>query len=86
MRVELFTRDTCQMCIMTKKMLVERNVPFVEHKVGHDIQREEILERFPQAKKLPVIVVDGIYIGSKEHLSIYIDNYGDEERYVGTGT
>jgi len=86
MRVDLYTRETCQTCILTKKMLVERNVPFTEHKVGHDIQREEILEQFPQAKKLPVIVVDGIYIVSKEHLSIYIDNYGDEEQYAETGT
>jgi len=85
MKVEIFTRDSCQTCIMTKKMLVERNVPFTEYIVGHDIQREEVLIRFPEAKMLPVIIADGIYIGSKEHLSIYIDNYGDE-RYVGTGT
>jgi len=86
MKVELFTRYSCQACIQTKKMLMERNVAFIEHIVGHDIQREEVLERFPEAKMLPVIIVDGIYIGSKEHLSIYIDNYGQEERYVGTGT
>ena len=85
MMVDLYTRDTCQTCILTKKMLVERNVPFTEYIVGQDIQREEVLVRFPEAKMLPVIIADGIYIGSKEHLSIYIDNYGDDE-YAETGT
>ncbi len=85
MKVELYTRESCQMCIKTKRMLVEKNVPFIEYKLEHDIKREDLLKQLPQAKVLPIIVVDGIYIGSK-NLNAYIDYYGNEEQYVGTGT
>ncbi len=62
MRVELYTRTTCSACTQTKKILVESNVPFIEYQLERDLKREDLLQRFPDAKKLPVVVVDGVQI------------------------
>ena len=62
MKVEVYTRDACSACTQTKKLLVESNVPFVEYQLERDLKREELLERFPTAKKLPVVVVDGVQV------------------------
>ena len=62
MRVELYTRTTCNACNQTKKILVEQNVPFVEYQLERDLKREDLLQKFPDAKMLPVVVVDGVQI------------------------
>ncbi len=62
MKVEVYTRDTCKACTQTKKILVESNVPFIEYQLERDLKREELLEKFPTAKTLPVVVVDGVHV------------------------
>jgi len=73
MKIELYTRNNCSACTTTKKLLTERELPYVEYVLERDIKREEVIEKFPGTKHLPVIVVDGIQIGNREYLSIYLD-------------
>ncbi len=68
MNIELYTRESCQACVRTKKLLTERNVGFTEYKLEHDIKREAVIERFPGVKKLPIVVVDGTIVASVETL------------------
>ncbi len=76
MKIELFTRDKCSTCTHTKTLLREKNIIFTEHIIGVTVQREVIIERFPQAKLLPIVVVDDEYIGTKEQLFQYIAKQG----------
>lgn len=74
MFVELYTKDDCPYCQMAKIALADKNITFTEQKLNRDFSREQILEKFPEAKTFPIIVLDGFYIGGytqlKEHLSL----------------
>lgn len=60
--VEVYTRDGCSACVNAKKILTDSTTPYQEYKIGRDITREQVLEKFPSAKNLPVIVVDGVQV------------------------
>lgn len=72
MYVEIYTKDDCQYCHLAMRELTIKAIPFTEQRLNRDFSREQIMEKFPQAKAFPVIVVDGFYIGGysnlKEHL------------------
>jgi len=73
MHVEIYTKDDCAYCMMAKQLLAVSNVQFQEHKLHHHISRGQLLEKFPEAKSFPVIVLDGFYIGGYTHLKSYLD-------------
>lgn len=77
MQIEIYTRSNCAACTRTKKALNEKNLTYIEHRIGEDITREAVIEKFPGAKTLPVVIIDGHLIGSQEALYIII-NYQDE--------
>ena len=77
MKLELYTKNNCSTCTYTKKILREKNIIFTEHVVGVNVQRETVLGQFPQVKLLPIVVIDGEYIGTKEQLFQYIAMHGD---------
>lgn len=65
-RVEVYTRMMCSHCDRVKKILNTHSIPFIEHKIDVEITIEQVKEKFPSAKMLPVIVVDGNWV---EHLA-----------------
>ena len=73
--IELYTRASCQSCVVAKRFLTEKNVPFKEYSVGVDVQREDVLKKFPVARMLPIVVIEGEYVGSKEELIEWYRNY-----------
>jgi glutaredoxin len=59
MNIEIYTKDACPNCLETKQLLTSNNVDYKEHIVGRDISREDTIAKFPGAKVVPIIVVDG---------------------------
>lgn len=68
MKIEIYTKPTCQSCVITKRWLTENNFTYTEYIIGESITREAVLEKFPTAKVVPIAIVDGQWIGSKEQL------------------
>jgi glutaredoxin len=68
MKIELYGRNGCSRCEQSKKFLRDNSIDFVEYEVGKDVPREVVLEKFPDAKMLPVVVVDGTWIGGRDEL------------------
>ena len=79
MTIELYTRDTCSDCTQTKKILEVLNISFTEHSIGVDIQVKDIRTKFPLAKRLPVIVVDGNYMTTVEKVFTYLSEQGESK-------
>jgi glutaredoxin 3 len=61
--IEIYSKENCTYCVSAKNLLTSKNKLFTEHKLGVDYTREQLLEKFPNAKSFPVIVVDGYHIG-----------------------
>lgn len=68
MKIELYTKPSCQSCIVAKNYLKEHNIEYTEYVIDQDITREETIAKFPDAKVVPVVVIDDNWIGSKEEL------------------
>lgn len=72
--IELYVRNQCGNCDDVKQMLNSRLIPYTTYTIDNGISREQVLAKFPNAKVLPLVVVDGDYIGSTDQLNKYLDN------------
>jgi glutaredoxin 3 len=74
MAIEIYSKDNCSQCDQAKNLLKNKGKDFVEYKLDRDFTREILLDKFPEAKTFPVIVIDGFNIGGinqlNEHLNI----------------
>lgn len=81
MNIELYTRAQCSNCVKVKEALTNSKMPFVEHVIDRDLTREDVLEKFPDAKILPVVVVDGTWIGGKDEILKIVAQKNYEDNY-----
>jgi glutaredoxin 3 len=68
MNVEIYTKPDCPYCSRAKSLLRDQQIPFTEQKLDEDFTREILLEKFPEAKSFPVVVIDGFRIGGYTEL------------------
>lgn len=61
--IEIYTKQDCPYCTHAKRLLRDRQIPFVEYKLNEDFTKDVLNEKFPEAKTFPVVVVDGFRIG-----------------------
>lgn len=59
----MYTKDSCVSCNSAKQLLGERKIPFTEYKIGVDLTREQVLDLFPDATSVPIVIIDGKPIG-----------------------
>ena len=67
--IEIYTKADCPYCTKAKQLLRDRQIPFTEQKLNEDFTREILLEKFPDAKSFPVVVIDGFRIGGYTELN-----------------
>lgn len=65
----IYTRDGCSFCEKAKNLLNQNNLQYTEYSIGKNILREEVLQKFPGIKMLPIVVdVNGTLVGGYEDL------------------
>ena len=69
--IEIYTKPSCPSCINAKMFLQGRGLKYTEIKIGKDISREEFLEKFPEARTVPWVLVDGNLIGGYENVKAF---------------
>ena len=60
MEITFYGKENCPKCDNAKRVLAERNVSYVLNLIGKDIEREDFIVRYPQAKTVPFFVVDDL--------------------------
>tara|TARA_B100000212_G_scaffold338351_2_gene314736 strand:+ start:2522 stop:2776 length:255 start_codon:yes stop_codon:yes gene_type:complete len=70
MKIDVYTRydPPCNYCMATKSHLNKERIQFNEYVVGKDLTKDELMEQFPLARTLPVILIDGKYVGGYDQL------------------
>lgn len=76
MRAVIWTKDNCSFCVKAKILLTQKNIPYIENildingKDNRSLQphqkwasKNDLLKLNPQAKTLPQIWLDDMYIG-----------------------
>ena len=69
--VEIWGRPGCSYCERAKQICKKFGLNYIYHQLDEDFTREELLERFPDAKTYPQIIVDGEYIGGHDDFVKY---------------
>jgi glutaredoxin len=71
--IEVYTKPDCPLCETAKRMLNEKKLAFNEIVIGRDITRDEVLERFPDARVAPVICLDGRMVREAAELQLLVE-------------
>jgi glutaredoxin 3 len=66
--IEIYSKPDCGFCKAAKDLLELNDIRYTEHTIGTHLTREEFIERFPQIKTVPAILVDSNYIGGYNEL------------------
>ena len=66
--VEVYSKPDCPYCTKAKQLLRTSDIPFSEFKLGEHFTLEIIMDKFPNAKSYPIIVLDGFHIGGSTQL------------------
>jgi glutaredoxin len=66
--IEVYGKDDCYWCGRAKAFLEDKKLPFEYFRIGEHLNRDEFLEKFPGAKTVPQIIVDGKSIGGYDNL------------------
>lgn len=69
----MYSRRQCSLCQQAKQLLEANNVPFRELIIEEDITRDDVIEKFPGRKMLPIIENDGILIDGYQQLVSYVN-------------
>lgn len=71
--VEIFGIDNCPFCTMAIQICEENYLNYNYKTVGKDLTKSELLEIFPTAKTVPIVVIDGQWIGGYQQLKEFIE-------------
>lgn len=66
---EIYSKPNCPYCDAAKAVFRANDVHFYEYVVGMDVSREEFFEKFPSAKTVPQIVINGHHVGGYTDLT-----------------
>lgn len=69
MFVELYTKEGCTYCSMTKKLLESRKISYNEYHLDRDFTSTMLTEKYASARTYPVVVIDGFFIGGYSELA-----------------
>lgn len=78
-KIDIYTKNDCQFCLQAKQFLHKHKLPYNEYLIGGNITREEVLEKFPQMRTAPIIVIDEQLVGGYTNL---VERFGGEHKKV----
>lgn len=58
MKTIVYSKENCPACVALKARLTKEGEEFVEVVVGKDITREDFIQKFPQVRMMPHMVVE----------------------------
>jgi len=65
----LYTQPDCSFCTKAKALIEQKGHTYTEVVVGKDITKAQLFEMFPEAKTVPIVVLDGQKIGGYQELT-----------------
>lgn len=68
MKAIIWSKDACPFCDRAKNLLMARDIPFEERKIGYNATKEQLLDAVPNARSVPQIFLDEQYIGGFSEL------------------
>ena len=64
----VWSQINCPACIEAKRLLDSKGIPYQVKMLGVDVTKKDLIEVVPQARSVPQIFVDGVYVGGLQEL------------------
>ncbi|MDV7338328.1 glutaredoxin domain-containing protein [Terasakiella sp. A23] len=71
MAVEIYSKDSCMFCQKAKSLFNQHDIAFEEHDVSTVDRFNKMIERIPNARTVPQIIIDGHVIGGWDMLDAH---------------
>lgn len=71
--VVIYSADWCNFCSKAKTLMKDKGWSVNEKDIDEEDIAHELKERFPEAKTIPQIIVDGHHVGGYTDLLVYLD-------------
>jgi len=68
----IYSKTNCSFCDKAKATLKTNNHDYKEFQIGRDLTTHELMDQFPSAKSLPIILKDEQYIGGLKELIVHL--------------
>jgi len=59
MDIVMYSIPGCKYCAHAKELFKRANLDYTHYRVGKDVTKTELLEKYPLAKGYPYIIIDG---------------------------
>lgn len=69
----IYTKPNCSFCVKAKQLLQEKSVKYSEIDISDPLIKADFKLKFPHAKTVPQIVIEGINIGGYTDLVKYFE-------------
>lgn len=78
MKINVYTKPNCAHCTQAKALLDSRSLSYSSYSLDesegeHTITREQLLAKFPSARTMPQIEIDGVAIGGLSELKTFLN-------------
>ena len=73
--IRVFTKPDCPFCVQAKDLLSVKGFSYSEFELGKDLTREEFIEKFPDVKTVPYIIVGNNHVGGYKQLLEMIGDF-----------
>lgn len=80
MHIQIYSKGNCSFCTAAQRLAAnvvreasQQNHSYDKYMLDTDFTREQLLEKFPNAKTFPQITIDGIGIGGYTEFEKYIN-------------
>lgn len=70
--IRIFSKVDCPYCDNAKNLLMSKGYSYYEFIIGQDISRDDFVEKFPNVKTVPYIIIGNNHIGGYKQLIDFI--------------
>jgi glutaredoxin 3 len=69
----IWSKDKCIFCDMAKDKLKKLSISFEERNINKEWTKDDMLSMVPNAKTVPQIFINGVYVGGYTDLMAYLN-------------
>lgn len=77
-KIGIYSREGCTYCDLAKSLLEDHGLKYTEQTVETPDEKVQLKTLYPEARTLPVIIIDGEWIGGYTNLVDWIRKHKDE--------
>ena len=70
--IEIWSKPQCIFCDRAEALCKQKKLEYKKFMLDIDFSREELQDKFPEARTFPQITMDGVYIGGYTELEKHL--------------